>query len=301
MDVDGRINKLWLLLCERSPAGKRRRSRLCVALGLAILVAGFLVAVGLGRLVEYVVAAAALAFIVAAAAARMPRVWRATRASSRSGWIHEATTGCSRASHALLQRSRSTLASAWAGGSRATRAGVRLMQDTAARFPRADLRALLDALADQGRTRTSRIRLPRPSLPRARLEREALSLNASGVQLRRHGSYSEAAVQHRAALEILRTLGDERSVALTLNNLALALSHDGDDTTAVALFQQAATILGERGDNEDEGQVMANLGLTHRRHGRREEANNVLELALEKLAPASSAYHQVEAELRRAS
>jgi tetratricopeptide (TPR) repeat protein len=121
------------------------------------------------------------------------------------------------------------------------------------------------------------------------------------VQLRRRGAYSEAAAEHRAALEILRALGDQRSVALTLNNLALTVSHDGDDSTAVALFEEAATILGELGDDQVEGQVMANLGLTHRRHGRSEEANNVLQLALTKLTPASTAYHQVEAELRRAS
>jgi tetratricopeptide (TPR) repeat protein len=140
-----------------------------------------------------------------------------------------------------------------------------------------------------------------PSVPRAQLEREALRRNAAGVQLRRDGSYSEAATQHNAALEILRELDDQRSVALTLNNLALALSHEGDDTAAVALFEQAAAILGELGADQAEGQVIANLGLTHRRHGRGEEAANVLQLALAKLAPASNAYHQVEAELRRAS
>jgi hypothetical protein len=46
---------------------------------------------------------------------------------------------------------------------------------------------------------------------------------------------------------------------------------------------------------------MANLGVTHRRHGRQEEGDNVLELALSKLSPASSAYQAIEAELRRAS
>ena len=99
------------------------------------------------------------------------------------------------------------------------------------------------------------VRGPRARIPARPPGREALRRNAEGVQLRRHGSYSEAAAEHRAALEILRALGDQRSVALTLNNLALTVSHDGDDTTAVALFEEAATILGELGDDQVEGQV----------------------------------------------
>lgn len=46
---------------------------------------------------------------------------------------------------------------------------------------------------------------------------------------------------------------------------------------------------------------MANLGATHRRHGRPVEGDGVLELALSKLSPTSSAYQAIEAELRRAS
>jgi tetratricopeptide (TPR) repeat protein len=132
-------------------------------------------------------------------------------------------------------------------------------------------------------------------------QREALRLNAAGVQLRRNASPVQAAERHRMALEILRELGDQRAVALTLNNLALALSHVGDDAAAVELFHEAATILGELGDEQHEGQVIANLGLAHRRHGRAEEADNVLQLALAKLTPASNAYRTVEAELRHAS
>jgi hypothetical protein len=41
--------------------------------------------------------------------------------------------------------------------------------------------------------------------------------------------------------------------------------------------------------------------LTHRRQGRREQSENVLQLALTKLTPTSPAYQTVEAELRRAS
>jgi len=96
-------------------------------------------------------------------------------------------------------------------------------------------------------------------------------------------------------------LDDRQGVALTQSNLALALSHGGDDDWAIGLFEEAAATLRELGDHEHGAQVMANLGLMHRRHGRREEGDNVLQLALNDLSPASSAYHTIEAELRRAS
>jgi len=141
----------------------------------------------------------------------------------------------------------------------------------------------------------------RSATGRVDLRGEARRLNTAGVRLRRDGSTTEAVAHHRAALTILRELGDDRSVALTLNNLALALSRDGDDAVAVGLFQRSAAILAELGDVQHEGEVIANLGLAHRRQGRGEEADNVLQLALRKLAPTSNAYRTVEAELRRAS
>ena len=137
----------------------------------------------------------------------------------------------------------------------------------------------------------------RPSDPR----RHALRLNAAGTQYRRDGLYDQAVECHRHAVEIFRALDDPKAVALTQSNLALALSHAGDDKWAIGLFEEAAATLGELGDEEHEAQIIANLGLAHRRHGRREEGDNVLELALSKLAPASSEYQAIEAELRRAS
>ena len=138
-------------------------------------------------------------------------------------------------------------------------------------------------------------------MPTIDLHREALRLNGAGTRERRNGAYGDAIVLHRRALEILDGLGDRRTVALTQNNLALALSHIGDETNAIALFEQAAATLHELGEEEHEGQIIANLGLAHRRHGHYEESANVLQLALKKLPPASRAYATVEAELQRAS
>jgi tetratricopeptide (TPR) repeat protein len=147
------------------------------------------------------------------------------------------------------------------------------------------------------------VRKPLPSAGTQAIDlpREALRLNGAGTRERRNGAYADAVALHRRALEILDGLGDRRAVALTQNNLALALSHVGDETQAIALFEEAAATLHELGEAEHEGRIIANLGLAHRRHGHYEESANVLQLALTKLTPASRAYATVEAELRRAS
>jgi tetratricopeptide (TPR) repeat protein len=130
---------------------------------------------------------------------------------------------------------------------------------------------------------------------------QALRLNELGAQLRREGKYEKAAEQHRAALAIVRELGDRQAEALTLNNLALALVHSGSVAVAVQHFEQALDVLRELGDEEHEGRVIANLALVRRRQGRDEDAESLLHAALHKLPPESSAYRQVEEQLRRAS
>jgi tetratricopeptide (TPR) repeat protein len=161
-----------------------------------------------------------------------------------------------------------------------------------------DARAQTTALARTARAATIRFR---PRVARVDPKREAIRLNAIGTQHRRDGRYDEAVECHRQALEILRSVDDRRGVALTQSNLALALSHAGDDVWAIGLFEEAAATLRELGDEEHEARIMANLGVTHRRHGRPEKGDDVLELALSKLSPSSSTYQAIEAELRRAS
>jgi tetratricopeptide (TPR) repeat protein len=132
-------------------------------------------------------------------------------------------------------------------------------------------------------------------------QRQALRLNELGAQLRREGNYEEAAEQHRAALAIVRELGDRQAEALTLNNLALALVHSGGVVVAVQHLEQALDVFRELGDEEHEGRVIANLAVVRRRQGRDEDAESLLHAALDKLPPESSAYRQVEEQLRRAS
>jgi tetratricopeptide (TPR) repeat protein len=155
-----------------------------------------------------------------------------------------------------------------------------------------------DLLHTNGGGAPSLARLRPPALGR---RREALELNELGARLRREGAPEEAAEQHRAALGIVRDLGDEQAEALTLNNLALALAQGGEEEEAVEHLEQALVVLREIGDEEHEGLVIANLGSVHRRQGHSEEAVQLLHEALDKLPPESTEYRQVEEELRRAS
>lgn len=156
-----------------------------------------------------------------------------------------------------------------------------------------------DGAVDHVKARSSELRQREPSP--SSLEREALRLNELGAQLRREHDHAQAVEQHRAALAIVRELGDRQAEALTLNNLALALVHTGSVSVAVQHFEQARVVLRELGDKEHEGQVIANVGFVRLRQGRDEDAETLLHEALDKLPPESSAYHKVEAQLRRAS
>jgi tetratricopeptide (TPR) repeat protein len=157
---------------------------------------------------------------------------------------------------------------------------------------------LANGAAQQAR-QALEVRPRKPAAPDP--SRRARRLNELGAQLRREGEYERAAEQHRAALAIVRELDDPRTEALTLNNLALALVHTGSVSVAVEHFEQALGLLRELGDERHEGQVIANLGFVRRRQGRDEDARNLLTAALDKLPPESSAYRQVEEQLRRAS
>jgi hypothetical protein len=288
MRTTHQINSLWVLAREQSVEGEILRRRIAAIGAITLAFCGFLLAVGLAVVVLALVAAV----IVTVGVAMLRTVWPKLRAIGGKGiafvrdrsraargqlgplcrnLLRAASSGLAKA----RARSTTVARAATTSGSRVVRAAGQTAKGTTIRFaPRA---AAVD------------------------LKREALRLNATGTQQRRDGSYDEAVESHRRALEILRDLGDRRGVALTQSNLALALSHAGDGVWAIGLFEEAAATLRELGHEEDEARIMANLGVTHRRHGHPEEADNVLELALSKLTPSSSAYQAIEAELRRAS
>lgn len=299
-----RINTLCSLVWASSAEGRRTRRRLGAGAALSMLMSGLLTAIGLGIVV---LAFAVVALVVAsgaAAAHALPACRPPVR--SRGGRIAAAALrrftigpargrpglrhGCALASSGLawLRLRRTSLANVCIDG--ASRARRQL-----ATSGEAKVRQMRQVVAAIHRERLSHETQP------IDLPSEAVRLNASGTRHRRNGDYAEAIELHRRAMVILHRLDDRRAVALTQNNLALALSHIGDENIAIALFEEAAATLRELGEEQHEGQIIANLGLAHRRHGHYEQSENVLRLALTKLTPASREYERIEAEVSRAS
>jgi hypothetical protein len=299
-----RINTLWNLVRASSAEGKRARRRLGAGASLTVLMSGLLSAIGLG----IVVAAFAVVVLVAIGVAALVRAGLMCRRRVRLLGVRIAGAVVRRfgiLSAGARTRLTRLLRLTWSVLRWLHLRGPRYAQVCADRAARVRRQLATSGAAALTRMREEAAqRKRRSSSPRTQpidLHRQALRLNASGTQHRRNGAYAEAAELHARALEILNGLGDPRDLALTKNNLALALSHLGDDGHAISLFEEAAATLRELGDDEHEGRIMANLGLAHRRHGRHEQSENVLQLALTKLPPASSAYETVEAELRKAS
>ena len=310
MRTSEQINAFWGLSREDSADGERIRRRVGAMGAVALVACGFLLAIGLGLLALAFVAGVLISVALATLLAVWPRL-----ASLGRGGAARVLSGSRAAGAAAVPVLRSArgasataLTSARTHGSKlakTTRTGTAAAKSSSsgalAVAGTRGLAAARTALESGSRTTRDLARAARTSASRTDPQQEALRLNASGTQLRRDGRYDEAVECHRQALDILRSLDDRRAVALTQSNLALALSHSGDDDWAIGLFEEAAATLSELGDEEHEARIMANLGIAHRRQGRDEEANNVLELALTKLNPESSTYHSIEAELRRAS
>ena len=278
------INSFWELAREQSVKGAILRRRVAAIGAITLGFCGLLLAIGLGVLVLVFVAGIAVSVGAAAISTSWPRL--RTLGGDGLAYVRDRSrVTCRR----LLVILRSALSAA------------RVAFIEARAHSNAFVRAAAASASRAGKTARAATVRYNPRVMRLDPTREAIRLNGTGTQQRRAGRYEEAVDCHRQALEILRRLGDRRGVALTQSNLALALSHAGNDVWAVGLFEEAAATLRALGDEEDEARIMANLGVTHRRHGRPEEGDNVLELALSKLTPASSAYQAIEAELRRAS
>jgi tetratricopeptide (TPR) repeat protein len=166
------------------------------------------------------------------------------------------------------------------------------------RAARHSLAAALDSI--KASTRGLRIHALVSRIARDDPGRRATKLNERGRRLRREGDPSQAAAQHRAALAVVKELGDRRGEALTRNYLGLALARSGAGDAAVEQLTHALIILRALGDEEHEARVIANLGFVQRRRGHSEAADVLLHEALDKLPPESPAYRRVEAVLAQA-
>lgn len=100
----------------------------------------------------------------------------------------------------------------------------------------------------------------------------ATSRNNACVVLMNRGRYREAVVECRVALEFRRTLPDETRMARTLNNLGLALQHQGSLDEAEACFLEARSKNRDLGEIQAEVVNEANLGVLHTLAGHYERA-----------------------------
>ncbi len=288
MRTTEQVNSFWELAREQSLEGEVLRRRIAAIAAFAVAFCGFMLAIGLAVVLLVFLAG----ILVWVGVAGIRALWPRLRTSGGNGiaYVRRGIRATCGRLVALWRRlpsaARTALVKARAHGGGIARAAATSGSQVG------------HSVGQTARATTIRF-APRAACLEPR--REATRLNATGTQHRRRGRYDDAVECHRQALEIMQALGDRRRVALTQSNLALALSHAGDDDWAIGLFEEAAATLAELGDDEHEAQIMANLGVTHRRHGRRREGDNVLELALSKLSPASSAYQAIESELRRAS
>jgi tetratricopeptide (TPR) repeat protein len=275
----------WRGPFEQSIDRERLRSRVLAFTGIWFLLAGFLATLGFGAVL---LASLALLLVGGVAAGGL---WLLRRYQVRRG-LRKAVLSIERASRSLQARLAELRPQ-----QRLQRFG-QIASHSAQKLLTGARRSSSTAV---GRVRAHASEIRQREQAAVGLQRQALRLNELGAQFRREGNHEQAAEQHRAALAIVRQLGDRHAEALTLNNLALALVHTGSVSVAVQHFEQALVLFRELGDEEHEGQVIANVGFVRRRQGRDEDAESLLHAALDKLPPDSSAYHMVEAELRRAS
>lgn len=279
METPG-CNSLWDLLRADSGEAERARRRLGVGLALAVLLSGLLTAVGLA-IVVLGTSLLVVALVSAIAAARALSRNRRRLQQSALSFVTSLTRTSSRGGRrfGMLLRTRASS----------------LLRTSVARA--SQLRTVVEGwIARSIETRRTRASL---QVKQIDVQREALRLNSAGTRQRRSGAPAAAIELHTRALELLRGTHDLRAVALTQSNLALALSQIGDDRAATSLFEQAAGTVRELGDREHEGRIMANLALAHRRHGRLEQYEDSLRIALTKLRRDSTAYKRIEAELGR--
>jgi tetratricopeptide (TPR) repeat protein len=268
------------VLLDRLP-DERNRTRLAAGVGVGLLLAGLLVALGLGLLVAAVVGLA-LAFCAG-------RFARRAVETHRPG---------------IRRRTRSTVALVRSAGTRATpiaRTGVHLIRSTT-KTAIAEGERRSAAAAAVVKTAAERARKSATAKAKAHeLRKEALRLNTAGSNYRRTGDARQAVETHEQALELVREAGDRLGEALTLNNLGLALGAAGDDDSAIARFEEAHAVARNLDAQQYDGLIAANLATAYRRRGDDADAMRFLHVALEKLPRDSGAYHRVEEQLRDAS
>ena len=147
-----------------------------------------------------------------------------------------------------------------AAGAHAVTTGAKVQSERAAKSAAAHAPTVKDQLAQIPR------RIAQP------LERSPVELLSISNRARKNGRNQRAATTATKAADGFRREHDAHGEALALNALALAQASDGRYTEAVAALDRALGLLAETDKRHDEGRILANLGVVHRKAGGAEAA-----------------------------
>jgi CHAT domain-containing protein/Tfp pilus assembly protein PilF len=112
----------------------------------------------------------------------------------------------------------------------------------------------------------------RPASPDDRLRARAVASLAEAHELRRSGSWGDAAVSYRAAAQFWQGLGGRGREADALEWAARCFSHEGREDRAALLLTRAAEGFHAAGEPAQEANSLDKLGTAQRHLGNREEA-----------------------------
>jgi tetratricopeptide (TPR) repeat protein len=130
------------------------------------------------------------------------------------------------------------------------------------------------------------------------LDRSPDELLAASNRARRDGRINRAVASATKAADGFRAENDPHGEALALNSLALAQASARRYTDAVAALDRALTLVAQTDKRHDEGRILANLGVVHRKAGGAEAAKECLAQALERLDSDSRESEHAAALLR---
>jgi predicted ATPase/DNA-binding winged helix-turn-helix (wHTH) protein len=100
-----------------------------------------------------------------------------------------------------------------------------------------------------------------------RSQDRAKVLGAAGLLAFFQADFAAALAQLEESLAIRRQLGDQRGIAIALNNLGNIATDQGDYSLAKALFEETLAIRRERGDRQGIATTLGNLGTVARQLG----------------------------------
>jgi tetratricopeptide (TPR) repeat protein len=255
--------------------------------GIGVLWGTFLAALGLPTLGFVVVL---LGCVGAGVALAVPTRWHLLRLRYRTQAARAiARTQSERVTHSAGATARTQ-------GGRAVRsvAASAQMVTTAARTHGERVARTTAARAPVVKTRLTELprRIAQP------LERSPLELLTASTRARRNGRIERAVLTATKAADGFRQENDAHGEALALNALALAESSAGRYTDAVAALDRALQLVAQTDKRHDEGRILANLGVVHRKAGGAEAAKECLAQALERLDSDSRESEHAAALLR---